>query len=67
MQHHQHIYKIHQTIKIGYTEYGFYFYITGISAIIGGFIRLAGVAAFIITIVFFYIMGKMHGQINKGE
>lgn len=42
-----------------------YFYIVGISAIIGGFFNLAGILAFISTLLFFYMMGRTHTKIEK--
>ena len=50
--------EIHNNIKIGYTEYGMYFWIISLSVIIGGFFHLAGVAAFILTLILFYWLGR---------
>jgi hypothetical protein len=42
-----------------------YFYISGISVIIGGFMNIAGFVAFIVTIGFFYFMGKAHSKLDR--
>ncbi|MEM0107154.1 MAG: hypothetical protein QXD11_00625 [Candidatus Micrarchaeaceae archaeon] len=55
---------IHANIQKGWSQYSLYFYIGGVSAIIGGFFKLAGIASLIITLAFFYIMGKMHAHIE---
>ncbi len=66
---HKLFYDIHSNIKEGYDAYGLYFWITGISAIIGGFIGIAGIGAWILTIGIFYWVGKGHkhlkNKINK--
>ena len=61
------LFEIHTYIQIGYSQYSMYFYITGISAIIGGFFKLAGIGAFILTITFFYFMGKTHATMVKQQ
>jgi hypothetical protein len=65
---HQHLinlHSIHETLKEGWQEYNLYFYIGGISAIIGGFFNVAGASALILTFIFFYYMGKFHRRIAK--
>ena len=57
--------EIHNNIKIGYTEYGMYFWIISLSVIIGGFFHLAGVAAFILTLILFYWLGRGHNKLVK--
>ena len=42
-----------------------YFWITSISVIIGGFFRVIGFMAFIITITFFYFLGKGNSKIDE--
>ena len=59
------LFEIHTYIQIGWSQYSIYFYITGISAIIGGFFQLAGIGAFILTITFFYFMGKTHATMAR--
>ena len=59
------LHEIHENIKTGYTEYGMYFWIISISVIIGGFFHLAGIAAFILTIIFFYWVGKGHIKLRE--
>lgn len=56
---------MHETLKEGWTEYNLYFYIGSIATIIGGFVHAAGVAALIITVAFFYYMGKFHRRITR--
>jgi len=60
MDIHKELFEIHNYIQIGWSQYSMYFYISGVSAIIGGFFKLAGIGAFILTITFFYFMGKTH-------
>ena len=60
-----HLHEIHENIKEGYTEYGIYFWISSLSVIIGGFFGAAGIGAFIITIIFFYQLGRLHRHIEK--
>ncbi|MEM4066545.1 MAG: hypothetical protein QXV17_06775 [Candidatus Micrarchaeaceae archaeon] len=59
------LYNIHTDIKKGYTEYGIYFWIASLSTIIGAFVRLAGLAAFVFSLVFFFWMGKFHSHVEK--
>ncbi|MEM0201854.1 MAG: hypothetical protein QXR73_01620 [Candidatus Micrarchaeaceae archaeon] len=59
------LYDIHTAIKKGYNEYGIYFWIGSLSAIIGGFVKLVGLAAFIFSLVFFFWMGKFHSHIER--
>ncbi len=41
-----------------------YFWIISLSVIIGGFFHLAGVGAFIITIIIFYWAGRVHRKVK---
>ena len=59
------LYKIHENIKTGYIEYGMYFWIISLSVIIGGFFHLAGVAAFLLTLILFYFTGKGHNRLKQ--
>ncbi len=59
------MHNIHDNIKIGYIEYGMYFWIISISVIIGGFFNLAGVGSFIITITLFFWLGKGHKKLTE--
>ncbi|MEM3860753.1 MAG: hypothetical protein QW478_15395 [Candidatus Micrarchaeaceae archaeon] len=59
------LYDIHTAIKKGYTEYATYFWISSISIIIGNFIKLEGLAAFIFSLIFFFWMGKFHSHVEK--
>lgn len=58
---------VHDNIKVGYTEYGMYFWIISISVIIGGFFHLAGIAAFVVTIVLFYWLGHAHSKLGSSH
>ncbi len=51
---------IHNTIKTGWQEFNLYFYIGGVAAIIGGFFEVAGIGALLLTLAFFYMMGRLH-------
>ncbi len=62
---HRYLYNIHVNIQRGWSQYSLYFYVSGISAIIGGFFKLAGIGAFIFTLAFFYLAGRMHKRINN--
>lgn len=55
--------EIHESIKLGYTEYSIYFWVTSISIIIGEQLHAAGLTAFVITLVFFYFLGKWHKNV----
>ncbi len=59
------IYNIHTTLKQGWQEYNLYFYIVGISSIIGLFTHTAGITALILTFLFFYYGGKFHIKFVK--
>jgi len=58
-------YKIHKSIKAGYDEYSLYFFITGISVIIGGFFGVGGVIAWVLTLFIFYWLGHLNKHIEK--
>ena len=45
-------------LRYGYNNYGFIFYIGGISAILGGVFGVAGWLSIIVTILFLYYAGK---------
>ena len=64
-QHIINLHSIHETMKDGWQEYNLYFYIGGVSAILGGFFNVAGVVALIITLIFFYYAGKFHLAIKN--
>ena len=55
----------HEIIKEGYDNYSLYFWVSGLSVLIGGFFGLSGVAAFIVSIIFFYYTGKLHRHLHK--
>ena len=59
--------EIHENIKTGYIEYGMYFWIISISVIIGSFVHLAGVAAFILTVTLFYWAGQAHSRLRAAS
>jgi len=65
MDIHQELFEIHTYIQTGWNQYSMYFYISGVAAIIGSFFKLAGIGAFILTLTFFYFMGKAHTTIAK--
>ena len=65
MDIHKELFEIHSYIQTGWSQYSMYFYISGISAIIGGFFKLAGIGAFILTLAFFYFMGKAHTTVAR--
>ncbi len=60
MKLHHYAYNIVRTIKKGWDAWNWVFYIGGISTIIGGYFKLAGVASLIVALAFFYFMGKFH-------
>jgi hypothetical protein len=61
------LHEIHDNIKTGYIEYGMYFWVISLSVIIGGFFHLAGVAAFILTLIFFYIAGRGYNKLKAAS
>jgi len=65
MDIHQELFEIHTYIQTGWNQYSMYFYISGVAAIIGSFFKLAGIGAFILTLAFFYFMGKAHTTVVK--
>ena len=61
---HIRLFRIHTTIKKGYTEYGMYFYLIGLSALIGAFFGVAGAGAFILALGIFYWLGGLHAHVE---
>ena len=59
------IYKIIRTIKTGWAEWSFVFYIGAIGALLGSYFKLAGVSATILALGFFYGAGKLHEHAEK--
>jgi len=65
MDIHKELFEIHNYIQTGWSQYSMYFYISGVAAIIGSFFKLAGIGAFILTLAFFYFMGKAHNAVAR--
>lgn len=61
------LHEIHDNIKLGYNEYGMYFWFTTLGVLIGAFFHLTGVAAFILTLVFFYLAGRGHSKLKAAS
>lgn len=51
-------------IKLGWNSYNFIFYIGGVAAILGSIFGLAGWAATIVTVLFFYYAGKFKRKLD---
>ena len=56
---------IHGNIKRGWTEYSLYYYLIGLSVIIGGFFGLTGAFALFFSLGIFYWLGKFHVKITQ--
>ncbi len=52
-------------LRYGYNNYGFIFYIGGISAILGGVFGVAGWLSIVVTIAFLYYAGKFKIFVEK--
>ena len=61
----RHIYNIIRTIKTGWAEWSFIFYIGAIGALLGSYFKLAGVSATLLALGFFYGAGKLHEHAEK--
>lgn len=61
--HSKHIYFI-EYVRHGWNNYSFIFYIGGISAILGKLFGVAGWLSVIVTVYFFYFMGKFKKEIE---
>ena len=56
------------SIRIGWNNYSFLFYIGGISTIIGGVIGIAAAPiAIILTLVIFYYLGQLHVKLQQKQ
>ena len=60
-----HIYKIIRTIKTGWAEYSWVFYIGAIGALLGAYFRIAGIASIILACAFFYGAGRLHEHAER--
>ena len=54
-----------ETIRFGWNNYSFVFYITGVSAILGAIFGIAGWLSIIVTVIFFFYAGKFRRQLEK--
>ena len=54
------VYDTVETIKEGWTNYNFIFYISSVSVILGGLFGATGFLGFLVTIVFFYYAGRFN-------
>jgi uncharacterized membrane protein len=53
------------TIRTGWNDYSFIFYIGGISAILGGLFGIAGWLSIVVTVAFFYYVGDIATRIKR--
>jgi len=53
------------TVRTGWNNYSFIFYIGGISAILGSLFGWAGWLSTIVTVGFFYLTGRMKKRIEE--
>lgn len=51
-------------VRVGWNNYSFIFYIGGISAILGSLFGVAGWLSTILTVLFFYYMGKFKKHLD---
>lgn len=56
-----------ETVRFGWNNYSFIFYIGGISAILGGVFGWAGWASTIVTLLFFYYVGKFKKEVDEEQ
>lgn len=54
-----------ETLRYGWNNYSFIFYIGGISAILGGLFGWAGWASTLLTLLFFYYAGKFKKEVDR--
>lgn len=59
------IYEIIRTIKLGWSEWSFIFYIGAIGALLGSYFKLAGISATLLACGFFYGAGKLHEHAER--
>ena len=60
-----HTYKIVRTVKAGWAEWSWLFYIGAIGALLGSYFNIAGIAATGLACTFFYGMGRLHEHAEK--
>ncbi len=58
--------RVIETIRTGWSDYSFIFYIGSVSAILGSLFGLVGWASIIVTVMFFYYVGRFR-QHQKRE
>ncbi|MDE1854982.1 MAG: hypothetical protein KGH57_01520 [Candidatus Micrarchaeota archaeon] len=54
-----------ETVRIGWNNYSFVFYITGVSAILAALFGIAGWISIAVTLVFFYYVGKFRRHFDR--
>ena len=55
------------TVRTGWNNYSFIFYIGGISAILGSLFGWAGWLSTIVTVGFFYLTGRMKKRMEEAD
>jgi hypothetical protein len=58
-------YNIVRTIKTGWSEWSWLFYIGSIGALLGSYFKVVGIASIALAGAFFYGMGKLHEHAEK--
>ena len=59
------IYKVIRTIKVGWSEWSWLFYIGTIGALLGAYFKIVGIASIGLACAFFYGMGKLHEHAER--
>lgn len=54
-----------ETIRIGWNNYSFVFYITGVSAILAALFGIAAWLSVVVTLVFFYYIGRFRRRFDR--
>jgi uncharacterized membrane protein len=57
--------KVIEAMRIGWNSYSFIFYIGSISAILGTLFGNVGWLSVIVTIIFFYVVGRFEQKVQK--
>lgn len=57
--------KFIESVRYGWNNYSFIFYIGGISAILGSLFGIAGWASIVVTVLFFYYAGRFKKHLDE--
>ena len=52
-------------IRTGWNNFSFIFFFSSVATILGGIFGAIGFVSIVITLIFFYYLGKLHNEITK--